>query len=502
MAQPFDITKGSGNSVLSKIGGLPDFSSPQTAKDLSGRLQAHTNRVNYFKRMAEQAMQNGNQNSAQAYINQAMAEYDKASAVQDQLAYVQRVSAQRERTDRNAMSRAQARVERNNPVLSSIMDTKPAQIGAMVGGEILRMFDDTAKAGGKALEYLERSLKPTAQNADQAFYNRDFTVSGDPESVMSPEQTINLKDVAKEIGVAGAKNAGTYLDAMNSVRHWFMNNEWGSKPDSEDEKYRKMFGKGAREALGGRELQDPTISRGADVVVDPLAVVPAVGRASRAVTDPKLWEGIARDISFGTRSNMIDPDALRIAQINASKPISDGGLGLRPDNTPEERALAMGFVDDVYHATDKSFSQFSPSSKGKLGAGIYTSPIPSYTEKYIGNSRPPRKFLNDANIMPLKTSGKYANREEHAVASELARNELSHTGKPVMIDEWKALTNEILQKQGFSGIDMGGERLVFDPKDVRSRFAMFDPMRRNSKDIMAGLALPAVTIPAMLEDKK
>lgn len=310
MAQPFDITKATGNSALSRIGDLPDLSSPQTAKDLSSRLQAHSNRVNYFKRMAEESMRNGNQNSAQAYINQAMTEYEKASAVQDQLAYVQRVSAQRGRADRNALAREQARVRRHNPVLSSIMESKPAQIGAMVGGEVLRMLGDTARGGEKALEYLGKSLQFTPENANQAFYNRDFVVGGDPASVMSPSQTINLKDVAKEIGVAGAKNAGTYVDAMNSIRNWFMNNRWGSKPDSEDEKYRKMFGKGAREALGGRELQDPTIARGADVIADPLALIPIAGRAKAgvdAVTDPKLWEGIARDMGQASQSKMFIP---------------------------------------------------------------------------------------------------------------------------------------------------------------------------------------------------
>jgi hypothetical protein len=193
--------------------------------------------------------------------------------------------------------------------------------------------------------------------------------------------------------------------------------------------------------------------------------------------------------------------ALREAQINAAKPVSEGGLGLRPDNTPEERAAAMG-GQDVYHATDKQFDAFVPSDRGKLGRGAYTAFEPEYTEKYIGNQSPPRMFVPNASVMPLKSFGKYSNREEHAVASELARKELSQGGVPISIPEWKDKTSEILQKQGFAGIDMGGERVIFDPSNIRSRFAAFDPMRRNSSDLLAGIALPVVAAPVVSESDK
>jgi hypothetical protein len=193
--------------------------------------------------------------------------------------------------------------------------------------------------------------------------------------------------------------------------------------------------------------------------------------------------------------------ALREAQINAAKPVSEGGLGLRPDNTPEERAAAMG-GQDVYHATDKQFDAFVPSDRGKLGRGAYTAFEPEYTEKYIGNQSPPRMFVPNASVIPLKSFGKYANREEHAVASELARKELSQGGVPISIPEWKDKTSEILQKQGFAGIDMGGERVIFDPSNIRSRFAAFDPMRRNSSDLLAGIALPVVAAPVVSESDK
>lgn len=44
--------------------------------------------------------------------------------------------------------------------------------------------------------------------------------------------------------------------------------------------------------------------------------------------------------------------AQRQAQINAAKPIEEGGLGLRPDNTADERAAAQGYID-YYHGTER-----------------------------------------------------------------------------------------------------------------------------------------------------
>ena len=41
--------------------------------------------------------------------------------------------------------------------------------------------------------------------------------------------------------------------------------------------------------------------------------------------------------------------AFLTAQRNAAKPVSEGGLGLRPDNTAAERAAAMGFKGEGYH---------------------------------------------------------------------------------------------------------------------------------------------------------
>jgi len=176
--------------------------------------------------------------------------------------------------------------------------------------------------------------------------------------------------------------------------------------------------------------------------------------------------------------------ALDTAQKNAALPISEGGLGLPPTNTPMDRAKAMGFETDVYHATDapQDFSTFTPSVKGKMGSGVYTSFEPAYAERYAGGET--------ARTMPLMSRGEMANVDTRTEVSDLVRQQLAKENPNFNIQEWKRLSNQELGNRGYSGLDVDKERLVFNPSDLRSRFAAFDPMRRNESDILAGL-LPA-----------
>ena len=78
-------------------------------------------------------------------------------------------------------------------------------------------------------------------------------------------------------------------------------------------------------------------------------------------------------------------EALRIAQKNAAKPVSKGGLGLPPDNTPMDRARAMGANVPVYHSTKQDI-------KGGLVPGyadglIFTTPDPQFANKWVGKGK-------------------------------------------------------------------------------------------------------------------
>jgi hypothetical protein len=223
--------------------------------------------------------------------------------------------------------------------------------------------------------------------------------------------------------------------------------------------------------------------------VKPIAKAAARGALDLAKSEParKAVERVVQ--ATGAAPMMIVPSfpqekALILAQKRAALPPSQYGLGLSADNTPEQRAAAMQFLDDVYHATDSAddFMALVPSIKGKMGAGVYTSPSSGYTEKYAGEN---------ARILPLLTRGKFADQDLRINVADQALEELSKINPNFSVAEWKAITNQALKDQGYAGVDVGQERLVFDPENIRSRFAAFDPFRKDAATAAAmGVAAP------------
>lgn len=264
-------------------------------------------------------------------------------------------------------------------------------------------------------------------------------------------------------------------------------------------------------------------------------------------------------VDTGLLGKMVAPqdEALRVAQQNAAKPVSEGGLGLRPDNTPEERAAAMGFDIPVYHATDQNFTAFDPlkrgttSDSGWYGDADYTAPSPDYAARFI--EKPIDGFVSGVaykdggNIMPLlaRAENPYDWRANEPMGRGLFQNdrrasidkrkELQGMGydsvavnnSKIFLDDGQELSNEqwdiltsaspmlksigkqkvenLIRANNYDfrdfarsyGIDAASampqksdmvELATFNPSQLRSRFAAFDPMRRDSSDLLAGLS--------------
>ncbi len=101
-----------------------------------------------------------------------------------------------------------------------------------------------------------------------------------------------------------------------------------------------------------------------------LAAVPVVGGVAKAA-------GKARKADVAAER----AEALLTAQRNAAKPVSEGGLGLRPDNTPMERAEAMGFEPEspLYHGSLHEIERVNlgvGDPGAFVGRGFYTTPSP------------------------------------------------------------------------------------------------------------------------------
>jgi competence protein ComGC len=151
------------------------------------------------------------------------------------------------------------------------------------------------------------------------------------------------------------------------------------------------------------------------------------------------------------RSPYPQQEALRLAQERASLLVEQGGLGLPPNNTPQMRAQAMGFDTPAYHGTNKDFSAFDKTKRGSTtdagwyGSGEYSSPSASGANAYAMTDFP--NYKESANIMPL-----------------LIRNPESVTNTHGYVTEY----------------------VTREPEQLRSRFASFDPFR---KDVATATAM-------------
>jgi len=153
--------------------------------------------------------------------------------------------------------------------------------------------------------------------------------------------------------------------------------------------------------------------------------------------------------------------------------------------TPEartQRAQEQNFNTETvfYHWTGSpEFREFAPSTQGKYGPGIYLSDNPNYGEKYVRSGKPRR--------MPLYIRGNLAQKEDVNAAEGLARERMAameFEGSQFNNVFWDEI-GKVLKERGFDGMQYEGETIVFDPKNVRSTEAAFDPDFVDSADILS-----------------
>lgn len=240
-----------------------------------------------------------------------------------------------------------------------------------------------------------------------------------------------------------------------------------------------------------------------------------------------------------------------IAQQNAALPIEQGGLGLPANNTAMDRARAMGFdVDNpVYHGTGADFTEFNAGGNGKThGAGAFFADNPHLSATYApgvngGNVIPAliRKDspaaieaggANWSNLGPkVKLSAPKitiaANSADDELLAELTglavnskpvtKKAVSGTLKKIFPREFRYgderfSTDDLARwanEQGYGAAVFNGVKdrgpigtffndaaaqpsqinAVFNPKNIRSRFAAFDPMKKDSANILASTLL-------------
>jgi hypothetical protein len=209
-----------------------------------------------------------------------------------------------------------------------------------------------------------------------------------------------------------------------------------------------------------------------------LATVPnkvlATKYSSENIDDamPRLFDLLAAETS-PPRPQAPREESLRIAQENAAKPVSEGGLGLPPDNTAMDRARAMGFDTPTYRGTSAEEVYARP--------GTYSSGNIDYANRFATGE--------NANIIPLliRRGEEYLPTNKSVIEgigySPEMQREVSDIGAETV--SW---VNPNRIDRGASGWgDDASQFYSMNPSNIRSRFAAFDPARRYESDLLGSV---------------
>lgn len=160
--------------------------------------------------------------------------------------------------------------------------------------------------------------------------------------------------------------------------------------------------------------------------------------------------------------------ALKKAPKSVQDKVASGELPIDAASLAQRQSDQLN-PEQLYHWTNKEFSEFRPSTGGKYGPGIYLSPEKWYGEKYVTGGTPQR--------MDVKSKGRIASFKDIAAVEPEARkilNEIEPEGYNFGNTYWTLIGDE-LQKKGFTGLRMDDEVVVFDPSNVKSNMSVLDP---------------------------
>jgi len=305
---------GSGNKVLAELSQNPT-ARKNKYDELRRKFDALERHADFLATRLEATQKSGNQGAYNAILQQlqnAETRINSLATEMNSIAESSRYSAEQERK--------QQRIDARKP--KTTMDKVRESLPYQIGSGIRDMIVDTGKGIGQTALYAENELR-TGKAGTQL----------NPNTMQMED--IQFGDVADVYAKELAKNTGTYLDALNSMMHW---RQGRLKPDSQDERFRKMLGERVPRVFGTKDIEDPTVAKGAEVIADPLALIPvAKGAVKSAKVTAKAIDEFG-DIARGIRT-------------------ADGQY------IPRNQ---LGAIENLYHASPYSFDRFDLN---KIGTG-------------------------------------------------------------------------------------------------------------------------------------
>lgn len=232
-----------------------------------------------------------------------------------------------------------------------------------------------------------------------------------------------------------------------------------------------------------------------------------------------------------------------LAQQRAALPVNQRGLDLPANNTAMDRARAMGWDTDVYHGSLSDIEAFDPMLSKDL-KGTHVGTISEQANHFAKN--------NGGNVMPLvvkktkeielddiflnKDKDYYVpQRQSLGIGEKNKKGELndgyidelnyyakkanesrysdSYDGREITKQEKKFFSelgkflksNDVDTVKYFNEVEGASDSYVItNPKNIRSRFAAFDPFNRDSSNLLATTAplVPTTALGAYMYNEK
>lgn len=142
--------------------------------------------------------------------------------------------------------------------------------------------------------------------------------------------------------------------------------------------------------------------------------------------------------------------------------------------------------DDQFHATNTDFYAFKPSQTGLTGRGVYTGDYADEVEDFAVG-RGADGSMTIPLVVPPDSSYATKMQWEDALPEHMENVYPASKGDvDRVVGGFKDAADDLAQ-QGFSGVRNGpGQRNTFDPANIRSRFARFDPRLKHLRNLSAG----------------
>lgn len=228
-----------------------------------------------------------------------------------------------------------------------------------------------------------------------------------------------------------------------------------------------------------------------------LRAAPDAMRGGRALEGPAMADEVARLLREGRASEVTDDMLARLDAEGEARLFDlyeQGATGVdMPMDTASRaaRAEAMGVDNtEVYHGTRRAFHYFDndaprATDHGFMGRGTYFGRA-DMADEYAGKTK-------GSNIIPANTKGRIKQVEGTSwhysdVEAEKFKSLIEAEGFDG-VDARLSTDPSILAMSGLGPEDAGAlvERVVYDPRLIRSRFARFDPRLAHLRNLSAGV---------------